>query len=81
MGWEDPLGEGNGNLLKYSCLKNPMDRGTWRATVHGGHKELDMTEHAGTRNVVSEILGPHGLGAPGFPVFHHLQELAQTHVH
>ena len=28
-------GEGNGNLLQYSCLGNPMDRGTWRATVHG----------------------------------------------
>ena len=28
-------GGGNGNLLQYSCLKNPMDRGAWRATVHG----------------------------------------------
>ena len=28
-------GEGNGNPLQYSCLKNPMDRGTWWATVHG----------------------------------------------
>ena len=28
-------GEGNGNLLQYSCLENPTDRGTWRATVHG----------------------------------------------
>ena len=28
-------GEGNGNLLQYSCLVNPMDRGAWRATVHG----------------------------------------------
>ena len=28
-------GEGNGNLLQYSCLKNPMDRGAWRTTVHG----------------------------------------------
>ena len=28
-------GEGNGNLLQYPCLENPMDRGTWRATVHG----------------------------------------------
>jgi len=27
-------GEGHGNLLQYSCLENPMDRGTWRATVH-----------------------------------------------
>ena len=27
--------EGNGNLLQYSCPENPMDRDTWRATVHG----------------------------------------------
>ena len=26
---------GNGNLLQYSCLKNPMDRGAQWATVHG----------------------------------------------
>ena len=25
----------NGNLLQYSCLENPMGRGTWWATVHG----------------------------------------------
>ena len=35
LGWEHPLGEGNGNLLQYSCLENPMDRGAWRATVLG----------------------------------------------
>ena len=28
-------GEGDGNPLQYSCLKNPMGRGHWRATVHG----------------------------------------------
>ena len=28
-------GERNGNPLQYACLDNPMDRGTWRATVHG----------------------------------------------
>ena len=28
-------GEGNGNLLQYLCLENPMDRGAWQATVHG----------------------------------------------
>ena len=28
-------GVGNGNPLQYSCLKNPIDRGAWRATVHG----------------------------------------------
>ena len=32
-------GEGNGNLLQYSFLGNPMDRETWWATVHGVTKE------------------------------------------
>ena len=27
-------GEGNGSPLQYSCMENPMDRGTWWATVH-----------------------------------------------
>ena len=35
------LGEGNGNPFQYSCLGNPMDRGAWRATVHGDTKESD----------------------------------------
>ena len=29
------LGKGNGFALQYSCLGNPMDRGTWQTTVHG----------------------------------------------
>ena len=28
-------GEGNGSLLQYSSLGNPIDRGAWWATVHG----------------------------------------------
>jgi len=28
-------GRGHGNPLQCSCLENPMDRGAWRATVHG----------------------------------------------
>ena len=28
-------GEGNGNMLQYSCLENPMDRGAWWTTIHG----------------------------------------------
>ena len=32
---EDPLEWGHGNPLQYYCLENPMDRGTWRAAVHG----------------------------------------------
>ena len=31
-------GGGNGKLLQYSCLENPMDRGAWGATVHGASK-------------------------------------------
>ena len=31
-------GEGNGNPLQYSCLKNPMDKGAWWATIHGVEK-------------------------------------------
>ena len=35
QGQEDSSGEGNGNLLQYSCLENPMDRGAWQAPGHG----------------------------------------------
>ena len=38
------LGEGNGNPLQYSYLEDPIDRGAWRAIVHGV-TELDATEH------------------------------------
>ena len=27
-------GEGNGHLLQYSCLENPVDKGAWRTTTH-----------------------------------------------
>ena len=41
-------GEGNGRLLQYSGLGNPMDRGAWWATVHQvtrvGHN-LDLKHH------------------------------------
>ena len=36
-------GGGNGNPLQYSCLEDPMDRGSWWAAFHGV-AELDMTE-------------------------------------
>ena len=37
------LESGNGNLLQYSCLENPMHRGAQRVAVHGVVKESDMT--------------------------------------
>ena len=34
-GWERSPGGGNGNPLQHSCLGNHMDRGAWKATIHG----------------------------------------------
>ena len=36
-------GEGNGNLLQYACLENPMDRGAWWATVYGVTKSHTLS--------------------------------------
>ena len=38
-------GEGNGSPLQYSYLENPMDRGAWRATVHGVAKSWTPSTH------------------------------------
>ena len=40
---KDSPEEGNGSPFQYFCLENSMDRGAWRATVHGV-TETDMTE-------------------------------------
>ena len=54
-------GEGHGNLLQYSCLENPINRGTWRATVHSvaksqtGLKQLSIHTHSGKPD--THILG------------------------
>ena len=37
-GLEISPAEGNGDPLQYSCLGNPMARGAWWATTHGGHR-------------------------------------------
>ena len=49
-------GEGNGNLLRYSCLENPVDSGAWRAAIHRVAqsqtqlKQLSMHECSGEGN-------------------------------
>ena len=53
-GWGRSPGEGNGNPPQDSCLENPMDRGAWRATVHGVAKESDTTEHAHTESKATD---------------------------
>ena len=36
-------GEGNGKSLQYSCLENPLDRGTWQATIHRVAKDSNWS--------------------------------------
>ena len=48
-------GEGNGNPLRYSCLRNPMNRGTWRATIPGVAKSLPrLRKESAITNVSKE---------------------------
>ena len=45
-GWGRSPGGERGNPLQYACLENPMNRGSWQATVRGlhrvGHTEVTM---------------------------------------
>ena len=68
-------GEGNGNnALQNSCLRNPMDRGAWRITIHGVSKESDMTQRLNNSppSITPEFLGPSSKGW-------HPQELRSCH--
>ena len=54
-----PWRRGHGNPLYYSCLENPMDRETWRATVHRIAQSLDTAEatyHTHTHSNIYESL-------------------------
>ena len=42
-------GGGHGKLLQYSCLKNPMDKGAWCATVHTVPKSWRWLKQLNTR--------------------------------
>ena len=48
--------EGNGNPRQYPCLGNPMDRGAWKATIHGVAEELDMTYRLNNNILVSTFV-------------------------
>ena len=47
----------HGNPLQYSCLENPMDRGAWRATVHGVTKSQTWPKWFSTAHSVTGIEG------------------------
>ena len=50
-------GEGNGNLFQYSCLGNPMDRGTWPAIVQGVTKsEAQLSNQTSPFTVVAKLV-------------------------
>ena len=60
-GWIPGLGrspgEGNGNSLQYSGLENPMDRGSWWATVHGVARARYhwATDHSTVRKQLTDL--------------------------
>ena len=49
-------GEGNGNPLQYSCLRNPMDRGVWWASVHGVAKSWTQLSNYSHHQAVTKNL-------------------------
>ena len=65
------LGVGNGNQLQYSCCKNPMDRGTWQAMVHGDlNSQTQLSMHTHTHRL------------RGYSILweHHVHERCQPHI-
>ena len=42
-------GGGHGNPLQYSCLENPMDRGSWQAMAHRVSKSLTQLKQLSMR--------------------------------
>ena len=57
LGWEDTLEQG---MATHSCLGNPMNRGAWRATVHG----VKRVRH----DLVTKQQGTEGSGESGLQV-------------
>ena len=50
---------GHGNQLQYPCLENPVDRGAWRATVHGVTKSQTQLKQQHTHaHTYTDIIQP-----------------------
>ena len=48
--------EGHGNPLQYSCLENPMDRGSWWATFHGVTKNRTQLKQLSMYTWASQVV-------------------------
>ena len=63
-------GEGNGNLLRYACLGNAVDRGAWWATIHGITKsQTCLSTHTHVRTHTHTHTHTHILGTFFFSYF------------
>ena len=58
-GWRRAPGEGNSNPHQYSCLKKPMDRGAWQATVQQVTKsQTQLSTQVPGQEILSQHLLP-----------------------
>ena len=71
LGGENSLEKEMATHFQYSCLRNPMDRETWRATVYCCSSVAHLCL------ILCNLMD---CSTPDFPVLHHLLEFAQTHV-
>ena len=71
-------GEGNGNPFQYFCLENSMDRGAWRATIHGvtksqtlSFREVSLGLRKYSKKLLFKKIFKLYLSAPGLPCSTH----------
>ena len=60
--------EGSGNLLQYSCLGNPMDRGTWWAALSGSPWNCEAAAAAKSLQSCPTLCDPIDGSPPGSSV-------------
>ena len=70
-------GGANGNPLQYSCLRNPMDRGAWQATVHRVIKSQTWLKRLSTH---LKRMDNHNTGMPQLPESIHSGSSLSGHV-
>ena len=61
------IGEGNGNLLQYSCLENPRDGGAWWAAVYGVAQSRTRLKRLSSSSMILVCCGKHRGSSPRSP--------------